>query len=109
MSDEKKTTLVNVADFGEFDNRRYGKPWLAKLKGIPGSVKLKYEFVEGAYVEKEDGSGTLMGYFSEGDYVAYGQKDYRGNSSVSWYGIYHDGEMKAMPKTEIISVLSAER
>lgn len=108
MNKEKNSTLVNVADFGKYDKHRYSKPWLAKLKGIPNSVKLGFDFIDGAFVEKEDGSGTLMGYLSEGDYIAYGQKDFRGNNSVAWYGIYQNGQFTAVSKPTIVRTLAVE-
>jgi len=105
----KEPVLVTVAKFGSYNHRRYGRPWLAKLEGIPGSVKLKYNFIEEAFVpdEEEHGSGgVIMGYFSDGDYVAYGQKDFRGGNSVSWHGIFLDGQMQKVSKSEIVKALS---
>lgn len=105
----KEPVLVTLAKFGPYNYRRYGRPWLAKLEGIPGSVKLKYNFVEDAFVPDEDGldsGGVIMGYLSDGDYIAYGQKDFRGGNSVSWHGIFLDGQLQQISKSEIVRALS---
>ena len=107
-----KAVLVNVTEFENYNNLRYGRPWLAKLKGIPGSVKLNYQFIDEAFVPNNDepgSGGVLMGYLSDGDYVAYGQKDFRGNNSVSWHGIFLDGKLQKVSKPEIVNALSQEK
>lgn len=100
------TKLVKVAEFGIFNEARFGKPWLAKLNLIQGTTKLNYNFIQDAYIQNKD-NGVLMAYLNDGDYIAYGQKDFRGNSSYSWHGIYRDGNFIEIPKSEIIATLAS--
>ena len=99
--------LVEIADFGLYDSKRFGRPWLAKLKGIPGATKLNYEFQEAAFVGDAMNGGKIMGYLEDGDYISYGQKDFRGDATVQWTGIYLDGELKPVSKSRIVADLCA--
>ena len=58
--------LIEIASFGPYDAKRYGRPWLAKLKGNPGTTKLTYEFQESAFAGDPENGGKLMGHLNDG-------------------------------------------
>ena len=99
--------LIEIASFGPYDAKRYGRPWLAKLKGIPGTTKLTYDFQESAFAGDAMNGGKIMGYLEDGDYISYGQKDFRGDATVQWTGVYLNGELKPVSKSEIVADLCA--
>ena len=100
-----KRKLVEIAEFPEYDPKRFGRPWLAKLKGVPGTTKLNYEFQDAAFVGDAVNGGKIMGYLEDGDYISYGQKDFKGNATVQWTGVYLEGELKPVSKSEIVTDL----
>ena len=97
--------LIEIASFGPYDAKRYGRPWLAKLKGNPGTTKLTYDFQESAFAGDPENGGKLMGHLNDGDYISYGQKDFRGECTIQWTGVYSNGELKPISKADIVMTL----
>lgn len=97
-----ESKLVEIVEFPGYNPKRFGRPWLAKLKGNPGTTKLTYEFQESAFAGDHVNGGKLIGNLKDGDYISYGQKDFHGDSSVQWSGVYLNGEFKQVSKSEIV-------
>lgn len=79
--------MIIKRSFGSYNERRYGKPWGAKIT-FPDSIKPKYDF-DGYW----DGSHVLINA-DIGDVVAFGQRDHRGNGTKkSLFIVEPDGEL----------------
>jgi hypothetical protein len=66
--------------FGPYNQRRYGRPWIAKLTSWPigKSPELAFGGLIGLTTEIEASPGAI---------VRWGQRDNRGNHSTSCWGI----------------------
>ena len=84
---------VVLAHFGEYNSRRYSKPWVAVIENG------KYDFSKKpGYYTGNDYKGTG----EEGDIIipapdknmiyAYGQKDQRGGNTKIWYAKWNGEE-----------------
>jgi hypothetical protein len=77
-----------------YNARRYSKPWIAK---VDFSTNPKGEFEWGTWIGQFNGgngsSGTLIIDANEGDIVAKGQKDFRGNNGGTDYYQVRNGEL----------------
>ena len=77
-----------------YNDRRYSKPWIARITEWPTGQNPSLEF--GTFV------GTYMGGMceieaNEGDILRFGQKDYRGSRTVSKWGlVLPDGEVRTI-------------
>lgn len=77
--------------FGSYNQRRYGRPWIAKITSWPVGGKPEVQW--GAYCGTDDG-GEVEIDASAGDIVRTGQKDNRGNNtSADWYIVQQDGSL----------------
>jgi hypothetical protein len=76
---------------GEYNERRYGKPWIAKVN-FSKSPKGEYEW--GTWVGTPGSKGVLVIEAEDGDIIAHGQKDNR-NPRDSTHMFYQliDGEL----------------
>jgi len=76
-----------------YNQRRWSKPWVAT---VDFSTNAKGEFSFGDWVGNhyKGSSGILVINASEGQIVAKGQKDYRGNStSMDYYVVLKNGKL----------------
>lgn len=80
---------------GSYNNRRYGKPWIAKVdfsdaKGV---------FAWGDWVGEAGSAGMVMIEAQPGDIIAQGQKDHRAPAHKSlpdWYQVKPDGTLEKL-------------
>ena len=96
---ELRKTLGNGEDYkpitysvGMYNDRRYGKPWIARI--------VKWEL--GGYPQLEFGSSDYSSaetYGVAGDIVKCGQKDYRGNKSDNDFYLV-DRDLKLIKLTD---------
>lgn len=101
------TTKIEVKTVS-YNQRRYGKPWIAK---VDFSNNPNGDFFWGSWVgDARNGSeGLLIIEANEGDIVARGQKDFRvpRNSSPAFYQV-RDGQLvKLADKAEAYKLASA--
>jgi hypothetical protein len=69
-------------EFIAYNERRYSKPWIAKVVDWPTGKQPTLEF--GVYIGSDSG-GEVEIDADENDVIRYGQKDYRRSSSInSW-------------------------
>jgi hypothetical protein len=93
--------------FGNYNQRRYGRPWIARITGWP--VGGKPEIVWGSYVG-DDGGGEVEIEAISGDIVRTGQKDYRGNNTdASWYIVQPDGSLSSCTAAEARQAWDAQQ
>lgn len=75
----------------EYNARRYSRPWIAVVDYGQGG-KPKYTF--GHWIGEHDGgtgsAGVLTISAKAGDIIGEGQKDFRGNSGWSNYGVVQE-------------------
>lgn len=81
---------------GGYNQRRYGRPWIAKVSAWPVGKTPMLDFgvsLDAYNVEIEA---------EVGDVVRYGQKDKRGgkNTESHWGIVNSDGSIQEMPATE---------
>ena len=76
-----------VKEFGTYNFRRYGKPWIARVTNRPVGGKATLEF--GTY-NGDSGGGTCVIVAEPGDIVRWGQKDHRGRRTEAAWGIVTD-------------------
>lgn len=74
-----------------YNNRRYGKPWIARVEFATG----KGEFSWGEWVGRPGESGKLLLGVEPGDVIATGQKDHRNsrNGAAEYYIVQPDGTL----------------
>lgn len=82
------TTTLRI-DTTEYNERRYSKPWIARVNF---DRTPKGEFIWGDWVGRAGEAGTLVITVNEGDIVASGQKDNRGNNTRCDYYQVRDGK-----------------
>ena len=84
-----------------YNERRYGKPWIAK---VDFSDNEKGNFVWGNWVGDPGDSGLLIVDADPGDVVARGQKDNSGkrnnNSAPRWAIVNEAGELVSCTRVE---------
>lgn len=63
-----------------YNNRRYSRPWLAKVESwvVGGNPKLEFMSSLDAH--------TVIADMAVGDIVKFGQKDYRGSNTINKFG-----------------------
>lgn len=84
--------------FSSYNQRRYGRPWIAKITSWP--VGGKPEVAWGSYLGDDDG-GEVEVDAMPGDIVRTGQKDHRGgNTDASWYIVQADGSLLSSDAAE---------
>ena len=93
------------AETSSYNDRRYGKPWCAKVTGVDGG-KLVYEW--GDSTASHGSSGLLRVPCRPGDIVAWGQKDLRRPSSSEHHVLLMepDGRMSPISRTDAYMLLT---
>jgi len=78
---------INTSSYNE---RRYSKPWIAKVDFSDG----KGNFLWGQWIGRQGEEGILMIDVNPGDIIASGQKDFRKskNSAADYYEILSGGK-----------------
>lgn len=85
-------------EFKSYNQRRYGRPWIAKITSWP--VGGKPEVAWGSYLGDDNG-GEVEIEAVPGDIVRTGQKDHRGgNTDASWYIVQADGSLSSSDAAE---------
>lgn len=85
-------------EFGGYNGRRYGRPWICKVTAWP--VGGKPEVAWGSYLGTDRG-GVVEIDAGAGDIVRIGQKDHRGsNTSADWYIVQDDGTLSAVTEAQ---------
>ncbi len=81
-----------------YNDRRYGKPWIAKVS-FQGT---KAEFSFGDWVGQPGGKGLLVIDLEPGDIFARGQKDFRkpANSAPDFYILRENGKGETTTKSD---------
>ena len=90
-----------IASFCDFNERRYGVPWVGKV-----TERGKYVFSSdiGTYTgTRGTGEGGDLVVFEpiDGQVYAYGQKDHRGHNSVLKYAKWDASQGKFIPCTRL--------
>ncbi len=84
--------------FGSYNPRRYSKPWIGVITSWPvgGRAEIRW----GSYLG-DDHWGEAEVEAEAGDIVRWGQKDFRGNNTISAWGIVQaDGSIKECDAAE---------
>lgn len=89
------TTKIQIKTTS-YNQRRYSKPWIAI---VDFSKNPKGDYKWGSWVgDSRTGSdGLLVVEANEGDIICWGQKDFRGNNSGSFWYQVRDGEAVHLP------------
>lgn len=94
--------------FGNYNHRRYGRPWIARITGWP--IGGKPDIIWGRYVGDDDAGGEVEIEAMPGDIVRTGQKDYRGNNTEAyWYIMQPDGQLLSCTATEARQAWDAQQ
>lgn len=97
--------MIVVKEYGWYNPRRYGDPWVAK---VGKDTYIDFSERVGGYTgrhHKGDPGNLYITYPVDGQVYAYGQKDYRGCNSEVNYVRYASGELTAISKQELINAL----
>lgn len=83
---------------GYYNQRRYSRPWIARITEWPVGGKPDVEW--GRYIG-DDGGGETEIEANPGDIIRIGQKDHRGgNTSADWYIVQPDGSLSGSDAVE---------
>lgn len=97
--------LFIIKSYSDFNQRRYGAPWIAV---VGSNARLDFSHEVGDFTGDRNGNGGDLYLFEpvEGKIYAWGQKDYRrpDKSEVS-YGVFRDGALVEISRTEIIKAI----
>jgi hypothetical protein len=87
--------------FGSYNDRRYGKPWGARIT-FPDGIRPKYDFA-GHW----DGTSVVINA-EAGEVLAFGQKDHRGKHHENrWYIVQADGTLEETTEPQARRYLTA--
>lgn len=87
-------------NFGEYNSRRYGRPWGATVSFVGG--RLEYDFSGGNFA-----NGDVIISCKPGDIVACGQKDNRGSGTENYlFVMEEDGSMRKIERGEARELLA---
>lgn len=87
-----------VVEFGSYNDRRYSRPWIAKVTSWPVGAAAKLQF--GHYLGTDAG-GEAEIQAARGDIVRWGQKDNRGKGSTAHWGVVQaDGSIAECTESE---------
>lgn len=100
---ERLQTGVYQRATDPYNERRYGRPWIAKIVGLEGR-KLQYEF--GTWFGEDGCAGTLRINCRPGEFFARGQKDFRhpGDSIRETYKMLDDGRVEEVDYNSVVKV-----
>lgn len=98
-------------DTHEYNARRYGKPWIAQVDFSTPKAIYNWGIWIGQIDRGNGSAGTLVIDVSEGDIVARGQKDNRGNNGETQYYQVIDGKLNYLPggKAEAYKLAAQQR
>ena len=90
-------------DTNSYNDRRYGKPWIAKITLEGNDLKFNW----GHWVGDPGNEGVLIIDLEPGDFYAKGQKDFRKpkNSAPDYFQLLENGESEMATKPEIFKAL----
>ena len=83
--------------FGSYNQRRYGRPWIAKITDWPmgGHPEVMWGSFLGNSSSGEAGEAEIEA--EPGDVIKWGQKDHRGgNTEVYWGVVKSDGSLETV-------------
>jgi hypothetical protein len=84
--------------FESYNNKRYGRPWIAKVISWPVGSRATLDW--GTFLGDSNG-GEAEVIARPGDVVRYGQKDNKGyNSSAFWCIVQADGSLTVCTEPE---------
>lgn len=88
-----------AVDFGGYNERRYSKPWIARITAWPVGGKPEMEF--GGYLGNASG-GEVEIMARPGDIIRYGQKDFRNPKYTTAYFalVRENGEIETVTAEE---------
>lgn len=82
-----------------YNERRFGKPWIARVTAWPVGDKPALEF--GGFMGQPGQAGDTEIMARPGDIIRSGQKDFRGSKTDNdWYVVQPDGSLKAVTQAE---------
>lgn len=85
-------------DFGAYNDRRYSRPWIAKVTSWPVGGRPELEF--GSYIGNAKG-GEVEIMARPGQIVRAGQKDTRGNNTDNdWYVVTDAGKLEKISQSQ---------
>ena len=102
------TSQVKIAlKIAPYDDRRFGRPWIAKIKAWPTGGKPLLEW--GAYIgDSRGGFVEIVAY--PGDVMRDGQKDCHGNCGRNdWSVVLEDGSLKRATPVEAKEAFDRKR
>lgn len=80
-------------EFGDYNFRRYGRPWAAKITAFDGRPTL--DFIDGAWNGTADNGGEIIFDAQPGEVVKIGQADHRGSNTLNdFYRVAQDGKLE---------------
>lgn len=86
LSEPKAPEPLRVTvEFPSYNERRYGLPWIARVTAWPVGGSPQLEF--GKFIGRAGDPGECEILAQRGDIVRWGQKDNRGNHTMSRWGI----------------------
>ena len=99
--------LFIIKSYEAYNPRRYGMPWAAK---VGKSARIDFSEKISGYTggwNTGDAGDLYIENPEEGQIYAWGQKDYRNQrGSTCHYGLYHDGTMTEIPKTDLVRAVN---
>ena len=78
-----------IIEYPSYNEKRYSKPWVAKVLAWPIGVRPIFKF--GEFVGEHGNAGYVEIDAEPGDVIATGQKDYRGNNTDREFYVVQDG------------------
>lgn len=85
------TTKIEIKT-NSYNQRRFGKPWIAVVN-FESDPKGTFNWGSWIGNKNEGTEGLLVIDANDGDIIARGQKDFRGNNSISKYYQVKNGEL----------------
>lgn len=96
---EEPPTVRVSREFGGYNDRRYGKPWIGKIVSWPVGGQPQIEW--GTYLGTSEG-GEVEIMARVGDIVRSGQKDFRNyrKSEADWFVVEDGGALRLIDASE---------
>lgn len=90
-----------VINYGSYNDRRYSKPWMAKVVAWPVGKNAELKF-SGLFVGTASEGGYVEMMAMPGELIRYGQKDNRNtrHTEANWAVVRPDGSIKDLTTTE---------
>lgn len=99
MTNQTPARIRVSIKYGLYNDRRYGKPWIARVTSWPVGGRPEIEW--GSYLG-DDSGGECEIMASAGDIIRSGQKDHRKASGTAndWYLAQADGSCRSIDQSE---------